>query len=87
MAMNDALAVTTGEVVVVIDADARIHPFALRFMAAHFVRVNMSVRSAVRLSAAAILGLSRWWTLRKRCSSVFTCSLSDSTSWLTGSLM
>ena len=39
MAMNDALAVTTGEVVVVIDADARIHPFALRFMAAHFVRV------------------------------------------------
>ncbi len=39
MAMNDALAVTTGEVVVVIDADARIHPYALRFMAAHFVRV------------------------------------------------
>lgn len=39
MAMNDALAVTTGEVVVVIDADARIHRYALRFMAAHFVRV------------------------------------------------
>ena len=39
MAMNDALAITTGEVVVVIDADARIHPYALRFMAAHFVRV------------------------------------------------
>jgi len=39
MAMNDALSVTTGEVVVVIDADARIHPYALRFMAAHFVHV------------------------------------------------
>jgi biofilm PGA synthesis N-glycosyltransferase PgaC len=39
MAMNDALSITTGEVVVVIDADARIHPYALRFMAAHFVRV------------------------------------------------
>ncbi|MFZ9668923.1 MAG: glycosyltransferase [Solirubrobacterales bacterium] len=39
IAMNDALAVTTGEIVVVVDADARIHPHALRFMAAHFVRL------------------------------------------------
>jgi biofilm PGA synthesis N-glycosyltransferase PgaC len=39
MAMNDALAITSGEIVTVIDADARIHPYALRFIAAHFVRV------------------------------------------------
>jgi len=39
MAMNDALAVSSGDVVVVVDADAEIHPEALRFIAAHFVRI------------------------------------------------
>jgi len=39
MAMNDALAVARGEVIVVIDADAQIAPRALRAIAAHFVRI------------------------------------------------
>lgn len=39
MAMNDAIAVSRGEVIVVIDADAQIAPGALRAIAAHFVRI------------------------------------------------
>lgn len=39
MAMNDAIAVARGEVIVVIDADAQIAPDALRAIAAHFVRI------------------------------------------------
>ncbi len=41
MAMNDAIAMSRGEIIVVVDADAQLHPLALRFMAAHFVRVQM----------------------------------------------
>lgn len=39
MAMNDALPLLTGEVVVVVDADARLHRDALRPIVAHFVRL------------------------------------------------
>lgn len=39
MAMNDAIAVSRGEVIVVIDADAQVAPGALRAIAAHFVRL------------------------------------------------
>lgn len=39
MALNDAVLVCRGELIVVVDADARIHPRALRYMAAHFVRL------------------------------------------------
>ena len=39
MAMNDAMPLVTGEVVVVVDADAGIHPSALRYIAAHFARL------------------------------------------------
>lgn len=39
MAMNDALAIARGEVIVVIDADAQIAPRAIRAIAAHFVRI------------------------------------------------
>lgn len=39
MAMNDAIAISRGEVIVVIDADAQIAPGALRAIAAHFVRI------------------------------------------------
>lgn len=39
MAMNDAMPLVRGEVVVVVDADAGIHPRALRYLAAHFVRL------------------------------------------------
>ena len=39
MAMNDGIAISSGELIVVVDADAQIHPLALRYMAAHFVRL------------------------------------------------
>lgn len=39
MAMNDALPLLTGEVVVVVDADARLHPGALRAIVPHFVHL------------------------------------------------
>src|SRR6266508_4457431 len=39
MAMNDAMPVLRGEIVVVVDADARLRPDALRSMVAHFVRL------------------------------------------------
>jgi biofilm PGA synthesis N-glycosyltransferase PgaC len=39
MAMNDAIPLATGEIVVVVDADARLHRPALRYIAAHFVRL------------------------------------------------
>jgi len=39
MAMNDAMALVRGEVVVVVDADARLHPGALRRIVPHFVRL------------------------------------------------
>lgn len=39
MAMNDAIAVSRGEIIVVIDADAQVAPQALRAIAAHFVRI------------------------------------------------
>jgi biofilm PGA synthesis N-glycosyltransferase PgaC len=39
MAMNDALSVARGELIVVVDADAVVPPETFRFMAAHFVRV------------------------------------------------
>ncbi len=39
MAMNDALVIARGEIIVVIDADAQIAPHALRAIAAHFVRI------------------------------------------------
>jgi biofilm PGA synthesis N-glycosyltransferase PgaC len=39
MAMNDAIPLATGEIVVVVDADARLHRQALRYIAAHFVRL------------------------------------------------
>ena len=39
MAMNDAMPLTRGEVVVIVDADARLHPDALRPIVAHFVRL------------------------------------------------
>lgn len=38
MAMNDALLVARGEIIAIVDADTRLHPEALRYMAAHFVR-------------------------------------------------
>ena len=38
MAMNDALLVARGEVIVIVDADSLLHRDALRFMVAHFVR-------------------------------------------------
>lgn len=40
MAMNDALVVARGEIIVVVDADTRLHREALLFMVAHFVRVS-----------------------------------------------
>lgn len=39
MAMNDALPLLSGEVVVVVDADARLHRDALRAIVPHFVRL------------------------------------------------
>jgi biofilm PGA synthesis N-glycosyltransferase PgaC len=39
LAMNDAMPLVRGEVVVVVDADARLHRDALRALAAHFVRL------------------------------------------------
>jgi biofilm PGA synthesis N-glycosyltransferase PgaC len=39
MAMNDAIPLATGEIVVVVHADARLHEQALRYIAAHFVRL------------------------------------------------
>jgi poly-beta-1,6-N-acetyl-D-glucosamine synthase len=39
LAMNDAMPLVRGEVVVVVDADARLHRDALRPLAAHFVRL------------------------------------------------
>lgn len=39
LAMNDAMPFVRGEVVVVVDADARLHEGALRAIAAHFVRL------------------------------------------------
>lgn len=39
MAMNDAIPVCRGELIVVVDADARIDSQALRYIAAHFVRL------------------------------------------------
>ncbi len=39
LAMNDALPLLTGEIVVVVDADARLRPAALRSIVAHFVRL------------------------------------------------
>jgi biofilm PGA synthesis N-glycosyltransferase PgaC len=39
LAMNDAMPLVRGEVVVVVDADARLHHDALRAIAAHFVRL------------------------------------------------
>ena len=39
MAMNDAIPLCRGELIVVVDADARIHPTAMRYLAAHFVRL------------------------------------------------
>lgn len=39
MAMNDAMPLLSGEIVVVVDADARLHPDALRTIVAHFVRL------------------------------------------------
>lgn len=39
LAMNDAFPLLTGTVVVVVDADARLRPDALRPLAAHFVRL------------------------------------------------
>lgn len=39
MAMNDAMPLTRGEVVVIVDADARLHRDALRPIVAHFVRL------------------------------------------------
>ncbi|HEY3002793.1 MAG TPA: glycosyltransferase family 2 protein [Kribbellaceae bacterium] len=39
MAMNDAMPLVTGDIVVVVDADARLHRDALRFVVAHFVRL------------------------------------------------
>ncbi len=38
MAMNDALLVAQGEVIVIVDADSLLHRNALSFMVAHFVR-------------------------------------------------
>lgn len=38
MAMNDALLVARGEIIVVVDADTRLYSDALRFLVAHFVR-------------------------------------------------
>lgn len=37
MAMNDAIVVSHGEIIVIVDADTRLHPEALRYMVAHFV--------------------------------------------------
>lgn len=39
LAMNDAIPLLTGEVVVVVDADARLRPAALRAIVPHFVRL------------------------------------------------
>ncbi len=39
MAMNDALVAANGEIIVVVDADARLHSDALRPLVAHFVRL------------------------------------------------
>ncbi|HEX2698970.1 MAG TPA: glycosyltransferase family 2 protein [Acidimicrobiales bacterium] len=39
MAMNDAMPLTSGEVIVIVDADARLHRGALRPIVAHFVRL------------------------------------------------
>jgi biofilm PGA synthesis N-glycosyltransferase PgaC len=39
MAMNDAIPLATGEIVVVLDAEARLQSQALRYIAAHFVRL------------------------------------------------
>jgi len=39
MAMNDALRITEGEIVVIVDADARLHADALRYIVAHFVKL------------------------------------------------
>ncbi len=39
MAMNDAMPLATGQIVIVVDADARLHSDALRYIVAHFVRL------------------------------------------------
>lgn len=39
LAMNDAMPLVRGSIVVIVDADAQVHPEALRFIAAHFVRL------------------------------------------------
>jgi biofilm PGA synthesis N-glycosyltransferase PgaC len=39
LAMNDAMPLVSGEIVVVVDADARLHKDALRAIAPHFVRL------------------------------------------------
>lgn len=39
MAINDAIPVARGEIVVVIDADARVHPDFLKYIIPHFVRL------------------------------------------------
>jgi biofilm PGA synthesis N-glycosyltransferase PgaC len=39
LAMNDAIPLLTGEILVVVDADARLRPAALRPIVAHFVRL------------------------------------------------
>lgn len=38
MAMNDAIVVARGEIIVIVDADTRLQSEALRYLAAHFVR-------------------------------------------------
>ena len=39
MAMNDALRIAGGEIVMIVDADAQLHRDALRYIVAHFVRL------------------------------------------------
>ena len=39
MAMNDAMPLVRGEIVVIVDSDAKLHPNALRPIVAHFVRL------------------------------------------------
>ncbi|MEX2031488.1 MAG: glycosyltransferase family 2 protein, partial [Dehalococcoidia bacterium] len=39
MAMNDAIRIARGEIIVIVDADACLYADALRYIAAHFVRV------------------------------------------------
>jgi poly-beta-1,6-N-acetyl-D-glucosamine synthase len=66
MALNDALPLLPGEIVLIVDADGRPQPDALRWIVPHFVKVRASPRSpATRASSTR----ARCWPSCRRSSS------------------